>query len=133
MSIEAMKKISSLLAEFHKCRGAFSEDGLCEVSVGTLQKISYAQSLLEEAIEEAEKQEPVAWMTEMGDVCTQFFKKNAIGHVNYQDYCVPLYTHPPKRKWVDIDYKDLPAMRGGDMSFLAGVQWGEAKTKELNT
>jgi hypothetical protein len=45
---------------------------------------------------EADGQEPVAWMTKTGDICSQFFKQNAFESLT-DDYCIPLYTHQPKR------------------------------------
>jgi len=45
----------------------------------------------------------------------------------------PLYTAPPKRKWVGLTWDDMPERYAGDRSFLHGAKWAEAKLKGKNT
>jgi len=83
---------------------------------------------LRQAIAEAEKQEPVAWMHPDGRIWTfgRGFDKST--------FTIPLYTHPqPKREWVgltDEEIEDLLSM------FFTGdeqIKAIEAKLKEKNT
>ena len=94
MSIEAMKQALEAL----------------EVATTPLakdrQEVLRAQAALRQAIEQAEKQEPVAWMREDGQRVT-----TASDRHNYPDYetrySIPLYTHPPQRTWVGLTTEDM--------------------------
>jgi hypothetical protein len=85
---------------------------------------------LRQAIEQAEKQEPVAWMLpEYGDVLSAAEVNGKPGIYN-----IPLYTAPPKREWVGLTDEEVwVAYEKGmyeEMWFARAV---EAKLKEKNT
>ena len=73
------------------------------------------------------QQEPVAWLSEGGDVSRS---KRYMDEMGFK--CNPLYTAPPKREWVGLTDEDMEAL------FLNedGVRFAryiEAKLKERNT
>jgi hypothetical protein len=68
------------------------------------------------------EQEPVAWVDKNGIPSTYKSKL----------YTIPLYTAPPKRKWVGLTWDDMPEEYAGDRSFLDGAKWAEAKLKGKN-
>ena len=37
-----------------------------------------------------------------------------------------------KRGWIGLDFKDMPEIYFGDIAFLHGARWAEAKLKEKN-
>ena len=84
---------------------------------------------LRQAIAEAEKQEPVAWMDEYGRL------------LKYVDpICptdTPLYTHPQqKRELVGLTHEEIDYQAKKDnhgVYFALGALWAEAKLKEKNT
>jgi hypothetical protein len=41
--------------------------------------------------------------------------------------------HPQQRTWVGLNWDDLPEIYVGDIAFLHGAKWAEAKLKEKNT
>ena len=45
---------------------------------------------------------------------------------------VPLYTAPPKREWVGLNWGDLPEEWVGDTKFLTGARWAEQILEEKN-
>jgi hypothetical protein len=77
-----------------------------------------------QAIAEAEKQEPVAWMREDED-CT-----DCIVWEQTEEHTIPLYTHPPQRKPLtdeQIRKANHHRVDGAyDYSFKQGVRWAEA-------
>ena len=91
-----------------------------------------AVTALRQAIEEAEKQEPVAWMeiklSKDADGLLRekfFFNQDGDG--------VPVYTTPPRREWVgltDDEYEELLETKDWGGSLIAAT---EAKLKEKNT
>ena len=73
------------------------------------------------------EQEPVAWISEGGDVSRS---KRYMDEMGFK--CNPLYTAPPKKEWVGLTDEDMEAL------FLNedGVRFAryiEAKLKEKNT
>ena len=77
------------------------------------------------------EQEPVAWISEGGDVSRS---KRYMDEMGFK--CNPLYTAPPKKEWVgltdeEIDYQAKKDDHGG--YFALGALWAEAKLKEKNT
>ena len=86
-----------------------------------------AITALRQAIAEAEKQEPVAWMWKDGTLTSD---------PDFADGTwTPLFVIPPKREWVGLTDKELvqlnkPFELGGR---LAIIQVVEAKLKEKNT
>jgi len=45
----------------------------------------------------------------------------------------PFDTTPQQRTWVGLNWDDLPEIYVGDIAFLHGAKWAEAKLKEKNT
>jgi len=89
-------------------------------------KIQLAEHAWEQALEE--KQEPVAWISEGGDVSRS---KRYMDEMGFK--CNPLYTAPPKKQWVgltDDDYEELLRTRDWGVYLIEAV---EAKLKEKNT
>ena len=128
MSIEAMKQALE----------ALEYDTRPETEYG----INTAITALRQAIAEAEKQEPVAWM-DRHFTCDLYKNKPDLD-------VVPLYTHPqPKREWVGLTDEDFQPMVHKAMmyygydpkhstltsgaGFYALVRAVEAKLKEKNT
>jgi len=95
-----------------------------------------ASKALRQAIAEAEKQEPVAWMEgesiywHEDNGLNEWIRKNG----------TPLYTHPQQRTWVGLTYEDMVSLQkdlhdsNGEIvlptTFAKAV---EAKLKEKNT
>ena len=82
----------------------------------------------QERVDEKAKreQEPVAWISEGGDVSRS---KRYMDEMGFK--CNPLYTAPPKREWVGLTEEDMEAL------FLNedGVRFAryiEAKLREKN-
>ena len=90
-----------------------------------------AITALRQAIAEAEKQEPVAWMNKHGACKTSLFREVEAGAKD--EYTIPLYTHSPKREWVGLTLKDMPDDKFGRPEWLDGVNWAEAKLRQKNT
>jgi hypothetical protein len=57
-----------------------------------------AITALRQALEQQPKQEPVAWMSQGGDVSRS---KRYFEEMGFTDL-IPLYTKPPKREWVGL-------------------------------
>jgi beta-N-acetylglucosaminidase len=132
MTIEAMKQALEALESTH--------DVGCN-------KTDEAIISLRQAIEQAEKQEPVAWMRQDGQRVT-----TASDRHNYPDgetrYSIPLYTHPqPQREWVGLTEEEIQQVfiansvmvDNGNTYMVAGLRAViigtaiEAKLKEKNT
>jgi hypothetical protein len=105
MSIEAMKQALEALEYIHT-----------ETSQDEDELIHPAITALRQAILEAEKQEPVAWMHTVvandGEpdhalsFATDNFPLQGVG--GFKSVQVqPLYTHPPKREWVGLTDEEL--------------------------
>jgi hypothetical protein len=111
MSISAMKYALDVLDNY-------VEAPRCETHRAT------AVHFLEQAIAEAEKQEPVAWR-EVAGKTTKYYDYNEDGRGE------PLYAAPPKREWVgltDDEIWDCYTSQG--KQFYLAI---EAKLKEKNT
>jgi hypothetical protein len=54
------------------------------------------------------------------------------GYVVQTDYDIPLYTAPPRKPWVGLNWDDIPDVFVGDIAFLQGAKWALAKLKEKN-
>jgi hypothetical protein len=125
MSIEAMK----LALE------ALEYDSRPESEYG----INSAITILRQAIEAAEKQEPVAWELRKGKTDRVLLEitndpKRAHDWKCSLEEVVPLYTHPPKREWVGLtDDKELWEMWVESPSdVLCFAHAIEAKLREKN-
>ena len=87
---------------------------------------------LRQAIEQAEKQEPVAWMTHTDDLMPLFHKtrKQALG---WQTQPMPLYTAPqPQREWVGLDNDDLIWIYSNSDNVSQAITNTQSKLKEKN-
>jgi len=80
--------------------------------------------------EQAEKQEPVAWMTNSEHEYSIEYKFNWLQTPLHD---IPLYTAPPRKEWVELNLDDIPDVFVGDISFCQGAKWAQAKLKEKNT
>jgi hypothetical protein len=131
MSIEAMKQA---LAKF---------EHLWEIGIDAEYKVELLPEIqaLRQSIEQAEKQEPVAWMVrDQVDGCRYpSALKNPASSINGESK--PLYTAPPKREWVGLtdDEIDAHAQQNSFTPYKA-PEWfvevcrdTEAKLKEKNT
>ncbi len=87
-------------------------------------KIGAAINALSAAIEQAEKQEPVAWMDA---------SETALSWENYLDGMKPLYTNPPaQRQWVGLTEKDFSAINQSCLTKLQAATSAESILKEKN-
>jgi len=95
-----------------------------------------AITALRQAIEEAEKQEPVAWVTFVESFGG--YPKLKASETQKEGY-VSVFTAPPKREWVGLTFEEamLIAADFGEMDShkeqYLFVQAIEAKLKERNT
>jgi hypothetical protein len=86
-------------------------------------------------VAEAEKQEPVAWMTNSEqDVTVEFL----FSHVQTPMHKIPLYTTPPKREWVGLTAEEIyncwqSAVDENGFTKRKVYDAIEAKLKEKNT
>jgi hypothetical protein len=89
----------------------------------------FAELVRQDEREQAEKQEPVAYIDHVSGK-----PKFIDGYVVQTDYDIPLYTAPPKREWVGLTDDEIwDAYEKGmyeEMWFARAV---EAKLKEKNT
>ena len=121
MSIEAMKQA---LAKF---------EHLWEIGIDAEYKVELLPEIqaLRQAIEQAEKQEPVAWMVrDQVDGCRYpSALKNPASSINGESK--PLYTAPPKREWVGLTAEEI-ALYDKRLSGSGVARAIEAKLKEKN-
>jgi hypothetical protein len=138
MSIEAMKQALQALES-------------SRIFVTTREKIKHPETtewyddritVLRQAIEAAEKQEPVAWMVYTQDGQSVYVTDNPTDIQELQQ-SLPLYTTPPQRKWVglteqEIDRLNFTQVGGCQCSFgyIEGIEEFaksiEAKLREKN-
>jgi hypothetical protein len=139
MTIEAMKQALEAL-EQHGTPLINHED-------------AYSASLtaLRQAIEAAEKQEPVAWQERQArrmkdGVVTEWTnwypcryrtideaRAEACDHIPYE--WRSLYTHPPKREWVGLTDEeiDVEALKDDHAAYFAvGAIWANKRLREKN-
>ena len=123
MSIEAMK----LALEAFQCDASYSAVAMQK----RMDAITAIYQAIKQAIEQAEKQEPVAWMA--SDNKDIVYASEFDGQPGIR-FDLPLYTAPPKREWVgltDEEIRDVHWSKPMDeYSFAAAI---EAKLKEKNT
>ncbi len=99
-------------------------------------KMQLAEHAWEQALEE--KQEPVAWISEGGDVSRS---KRYMDEMGFK--CNPLYAAPPKKQWVGLTEEEIQNLGYLSEKFDASNsewfdRWGfaraiEEKLKEKNT
>ena len=128
MSIEAMK----MALEF--------VEWLCgdDHSVKPKNSALKTREALRQAIEQTEKQEPVAWGFRRIIDGVILDIKNSDEHEGYEEtYTVPLYTALPKREWVGLNEKETADLYDGMFSksqtVLEVIRCVEIKLKEKNT
>ena len=82
----------------------FSRNGLCGDAAAELRRLHEVNQDLLKALHEAleTEQEPVAWLSEGGDVSRS---KRYMDEMGFK--CNPLYTAPPKREWVGLTDDDV--------------------------
>ena len=126
MSIEAMKQ--ALEALERSVATCFDQYAHQQAMSRPDHFINQAITSLRQAIAEAEKQEPVAWIYPATDVIVRDFRINPKDVV-----CLPLYTHPqPKREWVGLtvmETVELDMATNHPREFAATI---EAKLKSKN-
>lgn len=94
-------------------------------------ELNKAITAIREALAQPE-QEPVAWgmMNNDGKIYDCICPEE---HDRVEgEYTTPLYTTPPQRPWVGLTWDDLPETAVGDVGFMQGAKWAEAKLKEKN-
>ena len=92
------------------------------------QELDKAITAIKEALAQPE-QEPVAWMTQ----ARNFVHPSECTKAEAELYgWTPVYTSPPKREWVGLNWGDLPEEWVGDTKFLTGARWAEQILEEKN-
>jgi hypothetical protein len=122
MSIEAMKQaleatevLKSLFRQAEARHvGLFpSPNVVCQITVEDLRKGLYAADTLRTSIEQAEKQEPVAWCVLEPWLSGKFEAQDCFSDVALDANVgwVPLYTTPqPQREWVGLTDEEIEAL-----------------------
>ena len=129
MSISAMKQALDALENSH---------AYLPVKTGIEREVDQAITALRQAVEQAEKQEPLVWMNKYGHVAS--FKND--------EYTAPLYTAPVhasdisqervdetakrKHEWVGLD-GDIPGLGLVTEEFYNGMLCAEDILREKNT
>jgi hypothetical protein len=128
MSIEAMKQ--ALEALERSVATCFDQYAHQQAMSQPDHFINQAITSLRQAIAEAEKQEPVAWMH---PDWPKHYKQLTSPVVTYPtNGWKPLYTHPqPKRKWVGLTDEEVNAI-DGCMFPMSWARKIEAKLKDKN-
>ena len=131
MSKEAMKLALEALESCGEDEW-YTEDDFGMSQTYDEKKVENAITSLRQAIAEAEKQEPVAWMWKDETITTDPDREDGTW--------TPLYTHPqPKREWVGLTDEEIEKATGCDKTkplwlAIIGVSRAvEAKLKEKNT
>lgn len=127
MSIEAMKQALEALEEINQL--SIGKNAICLPA-----EIDTAMDALRQAIEQAEKQEPVAWWDGLNDDSEQsFIYHQDKRYFRQEAFPVALYTAPPRKEWVGLTADEVPHPYKKDGIFIEGWLWAEAKLKERNT
>jgi hypothetical protein len=129
MSISAMKQALDALENSH---------AYLPVKTGIEREVDQAITALRQAVEQAEKQEPLVWMNKYGHVAS--FKND--------EYTAPLYTAPVhasdisqervdetekrKHEWVGLD-GEIPGLGLVTEEFYNGMIFAEDILRERNT
>jgi len=145
MSIEAMKQALEALECLFGIPEQFTGKGGGDVAVWTLGGSYRAQQaipVLRQAIEQAEKQEPVAWRFRTGTFWNREVHWRYVlslkGTEGLQGL-EPLYTHPqPQREWVGLTDEEIKPLCDENYIIYGAyavdfIQSIEAKLKEKNT
>jgi hypothetical protein len=88
------------------------------------------EQALRQAIEQAEKQEPVAWMYKNG-----IYMSDPSNSVSPEFVITPLYTAPPKREWIGLTDEEIAQTVGSpiDEVYLADFHRVIEKLRSKNT
>ena len=120
MSIEAMKQALEAFKKIHEGCGFVKKDNLSKESneLATLVRkdCNFAMNSLRQAIEQAEKQKPVAWMKVWKDGTKNFYDHEPPVFGTHETYA--LYTAP--REWVGLTDEEIKEIVG---------PWGETAVK----
>jgi len=119
MSIEAMKQ---------------ALEALTTLDSGSSYKTHNAATALYRAIEQAEKQEPVAWVHLDNWKSGNFWPDDCFSETSDPPEMTPLYTAPPQREWVGLTDEEIAEAVGSpiDEVYLSDFRKVEAKLKEKN-
>jgi hypothetical protein len=122
MSIEAMKQA---LAKF---------EHLWEIGIDAEYKVELLPEIkaLRQAIEQTEKQEPVAWMVRDYVDGFRYVSSTESPSGTIAGLSEPLYTAPPKREWVGLTDDEI-ALYDKRLSGSNVARDIETKLKEKNT
>jgi hypothetical protein len=141
MSIEAMKQALEALEALNKV--SIGVDAVCLPG-----EIDTAMDALRQAIEQAEKQEPVAWMIwlhgpagllEHKQLAELEFERRNKEYPDENRKLLPLYTTPqPQREWVGLTDEEIKPLCDENHIIYGAytvdfIQSIEAKLKEKNT
>ena len=106
-------------------------------------QVQIAKDILTQAIEQAEKQEPVAWASglDFDDDDQEIIPAKDKGKLGTSNCDIPLYTAPPKREWVGLTEKEVKAIANKRNDYglpMTGRMWVFVadltdKLKEKNT
>jgi hypothetical protein len=131
MSIEAMKRALKTFEKIHEGCGFVKEDDLHkdakDLATYVQEDCDFTMRTLRQAIEQAEKQEPVAWMEDS----IEFYAKD-----HPTNSCtIPLYTAPPKREWIGLTDEEIAQTVGSpiDEVYLADFHRVIEKLRSKNT
>ena len=114
--IDAMKQALEAL-EFHV------------LGFDQVRKMELAIQALEQAIEQAEKQEPEAWTVSNPKDYSMDFSAYQTKH-----YTIPLYTSSPNREWVGLTSEELAQLTIDNAGYPTRLTAAiEAKLRERNT
>jgi hypothetical protein len=106
MSIEAMKEALEAFEHIQGMSWSIVTTATCKRNIANLRQ----------AIEQAEKQEPER------DKPLRLSPMYEYGHI-----------HDAELPWVGLNWDDIPDVFVGDIAFMQGAKWAEAKLKEKNT
>ena len=123
--LEAMKEALEAFEHIKGMRWSIVTTATCKRNIANLSQ----------AIEQAEKQEPVAYKyTDKINPLVFYFTERKGKDVtqNLDVIETALYTAPPRKEWFGLHLDDIPETYAGDKSFLNIARWAEAKLKEKN-
>jgi hypothetical protein len=95
----------------------------------SIETMKEAMDALRAAIEQTEKQEPVAFMYTNARGLTVIVKTNTSP---FED-AIPLYTHPPRREWQGLTEEEIIIMSRYNLEYAALIGEVQGKLKDKNT
>jgi hypothetical protein len=126
MSVETMKQaLDALEGWAGHGKWIYPESALEQAKKNT----SEAIPVLRAAIQQAEEQEPVAWMYTNARGRTVIVKTNTSP---FED-AIPLYTAPPQREWQGLTEEEIIIMSRYNLEYAALIGEVQGKLKEKNT